>query len=85
MKVFGTSDRDACRHVSHCTTNWCAFLFRQDADQFVVQAKRPTTKIRPKAVSLAVLRFSNFGNCQSEVVRDVISGGNIGKKVKVVT
>ena len=38
------------------------------------QAKRRTTKIRPKAVGSGIFgRFPNFDKCRSEVAGDIIS------------
>ena len=51
---------------------------KQEADQLVGQAKRRTTKIRPKAVGSGESGifgcFPNFDKCQSEVADDVMSG-----------
>ena len=49
-------------------------IIKQDAHHLVGQAKRCSTKIRPKAVGDDFFgRFANFDNCQPEVVGDVIS------------
>ena len=46
-------------------------VMQQDAHQLVGQAKRCTTKIRPKDVGGGIFgRFANFDNCQSEAAGD---------------
>ena len=53
----------AALNIYKMPTNW------------VGQAKRRTTKTRPKAVGAVIIgRFSNFDICRSEVAGDVISG-----------
>ena len=50
-------------------------LEQQEAHQFVGQAKRRATQIRPKAVGGGIFgSFSNFGKCRSEEAGKVISG-----------
>ena len=44
------------------------------------QAKRRTSKIRPKVVVGAIFgRFPNFDKCRSEAASDVIYGADVGQ------
>ena len=59
---------------------WPLKVIKQDAHQLVGQAKRRTTKIRPKAVGCGIFgRFSSFDKCRLEVAGDVVSGANVGQ------